>query len=93
MDAIRVAYWVRQLLRRQWRPLLLVNGRVGIPAIARELRDVQKCDRKLGLAEHFSDHFHYAFSRIGAPIVWIFNYSRLVVAIATIFTTPINASV
>ncbi|GFS33576.1 similar to TRICHOME BIREFRINGENCE-LIKE 33 [Actinidia rufa] len=44
VDAVRVADRVGQLFGGEWAPLLLVDGGVGILAVARELGDVEERD-------------------------------------------------
>lgn len=93
VDAVCVAHRVGDLLRGQRHPLLLVDGRVGVLAVAGELGDVEDCDWQLRSADHFSDHLHYALPAIGAPVRGVFDHGCLVVAVASGFVPPISAPV
>lgn len=54
MDAIRIALWVGELLRRELVPLLLVDGGVGVLSVIRELSDIQNRHWHLRSAEQFA---------------------------------------
>lgn len=91
VNAVRVARRVGDLLRRQWRPLLLVYRRVRILAIARELRDVEHGDGHLAFTQRLSNYLHHSLPAVRAPVSGIFDERRLIVTIASFLAAPISA--
>ncbi|RZS26591.1 hypothetical protein BHM03_00059948 [Ensete ventricosum] len=93
VDAVCVAHRIGDLLRGRRHPLLLVDGRVGVLAVAGELGDVEDCDGQLRSADHVPDHLHDALPAVGAPVRGVFDHGCLVVAVASGFGPPVSAPV
>lgn len=91
MHAVGVAPRVSSLLVRQRVPLLLVDAGVRVPAILRELCDVEDGDGKLRLAQDLGDHLHHALLRSRAPVGWVKYRHPLPVAVPLAIPSPVNA--
>lgn len=93
--AVRVALWVRDLLRGQRVPLLLVYLGVRVLPVLGELGDVHNPHGDPGLrrAEHFSDHAHQALAGVWPPVGQVLDGGCLVVAVPVSIIAPVSAPV
>ncbi|RRT64701.1 hypothetical protein B296_00014012 [Ensete ventricosum] len=86
-----VASGVRQLLRRQRAPLLLVDLCVRIFAVLRQLGNVQQRNWHFTSSEHVSNDLHHALAG-ASPVCRILDRCRLVVAVPVRVTSPLLAT-
>ncbi|CAL1387721.1 unnamed protein product [Linum trigynum] len=93
MDAVGVGSRVGQLLRREWGPLLLVDGSVGVFPVVGQLGYVEERHRIFGFPKLLSDHPHYASPAVGTPVRRVVDRRRLVVAVPPGLASPVTAPV